>query len=82
MLKKMIQAHIATKEEAAQRYEVCKTCVMFAPTTRLCTDCGCFMPAKTKLRQAGCPRGLWQPIKFTPTDVHYLPENDEWDKNL
>ena len=79
---KMIQAHIATKEEAEQRYNVCKSCPEFKATLRTCLLCGCFMPAKTRLRQASCPAGKWVPIKFTPQDVHYLEENDDWDKNL
>ena len=79
---KMIQAHIATKEEAKARYDVCNGCQYFTHSMKTCQLCGCFMPAKTKLRQASCPNNMWAEIKFTPQDVHYLPESDEWDKNL
>ena len=54
----------------AHRLETCKACEHFVALTKSCgplvteafTDsklCGCFMPAKTKLKVASCPLGKW-----------------------
>ena len=42
---------------AKRRIEICRQCehyVMF-----VCKKCGCFMPAKTRVRTTQCPIGLW-----------------------
>ena len=40
-----------------KRYAICKSCEKFKAFT--CTECGCFMKAKTKLEKATCPLGKW-----------------------
>jgi hypothetical protein len=42
---------------AMRRLEVCDSC----PSLHMmfCKECGCFMPAKTKLAKAECPLGKW-----------------------
>ena len=58
------------KTDRAHRLETCKSCEHYVESTRSCgplvteafTDsklCGCFMPAKTKLKVASCPLGKW-----------------------
>jgi hypothetical protein len=42
-----------------QRITICMSCDRFSKYTRLCKECGCFMPAKTKLRGSFCPIGKW-----------------------
>jgi len=49
----------ATDEVAAERLEICKQCPKFIKATTQCTECGCFMFAKTKLKAAKCPLGKW-----------------------
>lgn len=49
----------ATNEVAAERLEICKQCPKFIKATTQCTECGCFMFAKTKLKAAKCPLGKW-----------------------
>jgi hypothetical protein len=42
---------------AKRRWEICKECpelMMY-----ICKQCGCFMPAKTRLRSANCPLQKW-----------------------
>lgn len=50
---------ISPGELAQQRYAICNACPVFNSTIMTCGDCGCFMPAKTKLKEATCPRGKW-----------------------
>jgi hypothetical protein len=47
------------KEEAANRLDICKGCPFLIKATVQCKKCGCFMKAKTKLKQAVCPEGQW-----------------------
>jgi hypothetical protein len=41
------------------RFELCKTCPELIKLTSQCKKCGCFMAAKTKLKNAVCPLGKW-----------------------
>lgn len=41
-----------------QRFDVCKQCPELM-LTKQCKQCGCFMPAKVRLLNAVCPKGLW-----------------------
>jgi hypothetical protein len=41
------------------RYDVCKGCPRLFKATRTCKECGCFMAAKTWLKQAECPLDKW-----------------------
>jgi hypothetical protein len=49
----------ATKEEADKRYSICDFCPEFISLTKTCKKCGCFMAAKTRLKNATCPLGKW-----------------------
>ena len=50
-----------TNEEIAQaRFDECKKCEFLFQKTNTCKKCGCFMVAKTKLKNATCPIGKWQ----------------------
>lgn len=48
----------ATDEVISKRISICESCPSFL-VTKQCKECGCFMPIKTKLLYAQCPRGLW-----------------------
>ena len=43
---------------AGLRLSVCSRCPAFTKY-KTCSDCGCFMPIKTQLANAKCPRGNW-----------------------
>lgn len=47
----------ASKEVAAERLSICNGCEFLK--LKICKQCGCFMPAKTKLAKAECPIGKW-----------------------
>jgi hypothetical protein len=60
-----------TGQKRTDRLTICQNCEHFVEATRSCgplvteafTDsplCGCFMPAKTKLKVASCPLGKWE----------------------
>lgn len=42
-----------------KRFEICKQCIELIQLTKQCKKCGCFMEAKTKLKNATCPIGKW-----------------------
>ena len=42
-----------------ERLDICKSCPELIKLTTQCKKCGCFMAAKTKLKQASCPLGKW-----------------------
>lgn len=57
--------HLLDKENyveenvAQERFSICKSCPELIKLTTQCKKCGCFMTAKTKLKQASCPLGKW-----------------------
>jgi hypothetical protein len=57
--------HLLDKENyveenvAEERLSICKSCPELIKLTTQCKKCGCFMAAKTKLKQATCPIGKW-----------------------
>lgn len=46
-------------EEVARRLEICRWCEHFIPEQGRCSQCGCFMNFKTKLRSQHCPINKW-----------------------
>lgn len=48
-------------EELAQRIELCKSCDQLN-SLNFCKQCGCFMPAKIRLKWTSCPIGKWKAI--------------------
>lgn len=50
--------------DAKERYKICQECEYFDNTTKICKECWCFMPAKTKLPMATCPKDKWEPVNI------------------
>jgi rRNA maturation endonuclease Nob1 len=48
-----------TREIRDTRYNECLGCDRLFKPTRTCRECGCFMAAKTWLKDAECPIGKW-----------------------
>lgn len=42
---------------AQRRIKICRECEHYKMF--VCTQCGCFMPAKTRLKMASCPIKKW-----------------------
>ncbi len=68
----------------AERLAVCQSCKHYVTTTKSCgplvteafTDsklCGCYMPAKTKLKVASCPLDKWDAL-ITSEDIENIRE--------
>ena len=64
------------------RLHTCRACEHYVVSTRSCgplvteafTDsplCGCYMPAKTKLKVASCPLGKWEAL-IKPEDIEQI----------
>ena len=52
-----------SKEIREARYETCKACPAFIEDSKRCSDCGCFMEAKTWIGgnpNMLCPRKKWE----------------------
>lgn len=52
------ETHYAKDDVQKQRYSICEECPHLT-LAKTCTQCGCFMPAKTKLSHASCPIEKW-----------------------
>lgn len=58
-LQAKIEEMKAPDEVAHQRMTICQGCPKFKPTMKICGSCGCYLPAKTKLKGATCPLNKW-----------------------
>ena len=50
---------LASKEKAEQRMSICKECPSYKSLLFICSECGCIMPAKTRINGSNCPLGKW-----------------------
>lgn len=41
------------------RYSICVSCDKLNTSLKTCKLCYCYMPLKTKLAEASCPKKLW-----------------------
>lgn len=75
----------------AERLATCRACEHYVEKTKSCgpliteafTDsklCGCYMPAKTKLKVASCPLDKWT-ATVTPDDIEQIREFLDRDNN-
>lgn len=51
-----------SREIRDERYETCKNCPLFVEESKRCSDCGCFMEAKTWMgapKHLLCPQDKW-----------------------
>ena len=46
-------------DEQEKRFSICKECPDLIKITKQCKRCGCFMNAKTRLKNASCPIKKW-----------------------
>ena len=59
MIKELFKEGLVSNKVKEKRYNVCKSCDRFKKINKICEVCLCFMPAKTKLAGAECPKGKW-----------------------
>jgi formamidopyrimidine-DNA glycosylase len=53
---------LVTEEVYTTRMEFCNGCEFFRKEDKRCTQCGCFMEAKTRFKKTYCPVGKWGAI--------------------
>lgn len=53
------EAPFVSDDIAQQRLQSCLECEKLVRVTKQCRLCGCFVAAKTKMRSASCPLGIW-----------------------
>lgn len=56
---KLIQTGRLDQEARDKRMETCVKCKHFIESSKRCSECGCFMEAKTWIAGATCPIGSW-----------------------
>lgn len=54
-----IQPELPDTPTSLKRLEICQTCASFVTPIKMCKECHCFMPWKTKFTDAVCPVGKW-----------------------
>lgn len=61
MAKQFVIAAIApaSAQLVEERLAICNGCEVQNKPLKICTACGCFLPAKTKLLNSACPMELW-----------------------
>lgn len=52
-------AGLSEKELYDKRMPICKACDKFNKAIYVCNNCGCFLPAKTRVQTEACPEGKW-----------------------
>jgi len=53
---------LVTEEVYNTRMNICNGCEFFVHKSKRCTQCGCFMEAKTRLKKTFCPIHKWETI--------------------
>lgn len=61
VIDKIINAYLKTNEAYA-RIQVCESCDKYLKRAKICGECKCFVPAKTRLRYATCPLDKWEKL--------------------
>ena len=64
-----------SKELQEERLSICRDCKFFVSLTQQCKKCGCYMPAKTSLPHAECPKNKWQKIDIA--SITYKENNEQ-----
>lgn len=54
---------VADEYVVAWRREICDGCEVRNETTDICTACGCFLPAKIRMKRSECPMQLWEAVE-------------------
>lgn len=54
------KVEIADDETILERINTCGSCEIRNALTNICTACGCFIPAKARLKKSECPLDLWE----------------------
>jgi hypothetical protein len=57
---KFDQIQVLVEDDVATaRIDICNSCEFLVKKVDVCKICHCYMPAKTKLKAASCPKNKW-----------------------
>ena len=60
MAKQSTKSSLLVEEKVRQeRYEICKVCEYYTWQIKICQKCGCWLPAKTRVKSFSCPINKW-----------------------
>jgi formamidopyrimidine-DNA glycosylase len=51
---------MVAEETYHRRMSICNSCEFFRQEDKRCTQCGCFMEAKTRFKKTYCPVHKWE----------------------
>lgn len=54
---------IVTEKIYNERMSICNTCEFLRKEDKRCTQCGCFMEAKSRFKKAYCPVHKWEMVE-------------------
>lgn len=63
-MKFFVSSYISSEQDAEKRLAICRTCDHMN-SLKMCGQCGCFMPAKVRLKHTYCPIQQWGAIEDT-----------------
>jgi len=69
----LVSSMFSTERTIAHRLAVCENCPHSAHKSvfHLCTQCGCIIPLKVRLRGSECPLQLWT-AEIDDGEVHHV----------
>jgi hypothetical protein len=71
-------------EELRQsRLKICKSCENFVTKIKICSKCGCYVPAKVTFAESHCPEMKWEKSTAGTSLINKLEELilDSWNRN-
>lgn len=71
-----------SEEVKQKRFEICKSCEFLWQKTNICSICKCFMPGKTAIAMASCPKGFWSKEEEGKSIINKIEEKiiNTWNK--
>jgi hypothetical protein len=72
-----------SQEVKRQRLGICSCCNHFNISLKTCSQCGCYMPAKTLFANTACPLGKWTENQPGLSLINKIEEAilESWNKN-
>lgn len=58
-MRELVRRHIASQFTANERLAICNSCEELWDQFKICKVCLCYMPVKTNVQDARCPKGKW-----------------------
>ena len=66
---------LVSSEVANQRLTICESCPEYFFPARICSQCYCVMPIKTRLASANCPLDKWDNNEINNSIENQVSDN-------